>query len=119
MRGLSAFPTGPRVGTARATARRFAVCGTRDQRRTQLQQRQEKPLSSRNQKKISLGDEFGDVMLKINRATVEIHADGSVAVYSDKRVDVHRAPARKRNLDEDYVKPEPGERMPGGGMYIV
>ncbi len=42
-----------------------------------------------NAKEISLGDGFGDVALKVNGATVEVHADGSVAAYTQKDVDAY------------------------------
>ena len=36
-------------------------------------------------REIDLGDGFGDVALKVNGATVEVHADGSIAAHTAGR----------------------------------
>ena len=45
--------------------------------------------SSGRAREISLGDGFGDVALKVNGATVEVHADGSVAAHTAGDVDAY------------------------------
>jgi hypothetical protein len=44
-----------------------------------------------NAKEISLGDGFGEVALKVNGTTVEVHADGSVDAYTAGAVKLHPA----------------------------
>jgi hypothetical protein len=82
---------------------------------------------------ISLGDGFGDVAFKVNGATVEVHADGSVAAYTPKDVDaytngavhVHRAANDSRmhlyaekivgaGQVEEVIGLEIGDKMPAG-----
>ena len=74
---------------------------------------------------ISLGDGFGDVALKVNGATVEVHADGSVAahtsgdvdVYTDRSVRVHAAAndgTRKAVTPAELI---PGDRMPDVDLF--
>jgi hypothetical protein len=46
-------------------------------------------MSGSSVKKISLGDGFGDVALKVNGATIEVHADGSVAAHTTGDVDAY------------------------------
>ena len=46
---------------------------------------------SRNVRKISLGKDFGDVVVKANGAQVRIGADGSVDVYGEGPVREHPA----------------------------
>src|SRR5204862_7775979 len=42
-------------------------------------------------KEISLGDGFGEVAVKVNGASIEIHADGSLDTYTDAAVRAHPA----------------------------
>ena len=42
-----------------------------------------------NVKEISFGDGFGEVAVKVNGATVEFHADGSVAAHTPGDVDAY------------------------------
>jgi hypothetical protein len=51
------------------------------------EQEKEKVMGSANAKEISLGEGFGEVALKVNGATVEVHADGSVDAYTAGDVD--------------------------------
>ena len=46
-------------------------------------------MGSGNAKEISLGDGFGEIALKVNGATVEVHADGSVAAHTAGDVDAY------------------------------
>ena len=39
-------------------------------------------MGSGNAKEISFGDGFGEIALKGNGATVEVHADGSIAAHT-------------------------------------
>ncbi len=64
-----------------------------------------------NAKEISLGDGFGDVALKVNGATVEVHADGSVDAYTAGAVRLH-APANDSVVVN--VEPQIGDVMPAG-----
>ena len=64
-------------------------------------------------KEISLGEGFGEVALKVNGATVEVHADGSVAAHTAGDVDawtnasvrVHAAAATKKAAVYQLEKP--------------
>ncbi len=62
-----------------------------------------------NAKEISLGDGFGDVALKVNGATVEVHADGSVDAYTAGSIRLH-APANDSVVVN--VEPQIGDVMP-------
>ena len=42
-------------------------------------------------REISLGEDFGDVAVKVNGVRVEVHTDGSVDAYTDGPVQVHPA----------------------------
>jgi len=44
-------------------------------------------MGSGNAKEISLGEGFGEVALKVNGVTVEVHADGSIAAHTAGDVD--------------------------------
>jgi hypothetical protein len=44
---------------------------------------------SSNTREIFLGDGFGDVALKVNGATVEVHADGSIDAHTTGDVDAY------------------------------
>jgi len=58
---------------------------------------------------IVLGEKFGNVVVKVNGARVEVHSDGSVDAYTDGTVKVH--PARD-------VTPKPGDWMEDGTKYV-
>jgi hypothetical protein len=40
-------------------------------------------------KEISLGDDFGDVAVKVNGVRVEVHTDGSILAYTNRSVDAY------------------------------
>jgi hypothetical protein len=80
--------------------------------------------SSSTAKEIDLGNGFGDVAVNANGIRVELHADGSIAAYTQKDVDaytngaVHVHPA----VNDDAkltakADPKPGDRMLDGTVY--
>ena len=40
-------------------------------------------------REISLGEDFGDVAVKVNGVRVEVHTDGSILAYTNGPVEVH------------------------------
>jgi hypothetical protein len=66
-------------------------------------------------KEISLGEDFGDVAVKVNGVRVEVHTDGRVDVYTNGPVQVHPA-----GNDDTAAKPktaiEIGD-LDDGGIY--
>src|ERR1017187_613806 len=72
-------------------------------------------------KEISLGEGFGDVALKVNGATVEVHADGSIQAYTSGDVDAYTNGSVKvhpaANDSSATAEPKPGDRMPDGTVY--
>jgi hypothetical protein len=80
--------------------------------------------SNSTAKEIDLGSGFGDVAVKANGIRVELHADGSVAAYTQKDVDaytsgaVHLHPAvNDDNQSAAKVGTKPGDRMADGTVY--
>jgi hypothetical protein len=71
-------------------------------------------------REVSLGDGVGDVAVKVNGATVEVHADGSVAAHTSGEVDVYtNASVRVHPAENDSAKAgtiPPAELKPGDGM---
>jgi hypothetical protein len=47
-------------------------------------------------KEISLGDDFGDVAVKVNGVRVEVHTDGSILAYTNSPVLVFPGRQRRR-----------------------
>src|SRR5437870_3630401 len=74
-------------------------------------------------KEINLAQGFGDVAVKANGATVEVHADGSVAARTYGDVDVYTSasvPVHAISNDGGRAvaaEPTPGDRMPDGTIY--
>src|ERR1019366_9357047 len=66
-------------------------------------------------RKISLGEGFGEVALKVNGATVEVHADGSVDAYTAGAVKVH--PAANDIAEKVKTAIEIGD-LDDGGVYV-
>jgi hypothetical protein len=80
-------------------------------------------MSEGSAREISLGDDFGDVAFKVNGATIEVHADGSVAAHTSGGVDVYTdAPVRLHPAANDdgpstSSLAKPGDRIPDGTVY--
>src|SRR5258708_1302015 len=76
---------------------------------------------SSNTKEISLGDGFGDVALKVNGATVEVHADGSIQAYTSGDVDAYTNGSVKvhsaANDSSATAERKPGDEMRDGTIY--
>jgi hypothetical protein len=75
-------------------------------------------------KEIDLGKGFGDVAVKANGIRVELHADGSVAAYTQKDVDAYtngavhvHPPANDDVKAEPSAAPRIGDKMPDGSVY--
>jgi hypothetical protein len=72
-------------------------------------------------KEISLGDGFGDVAVKVNGATVEVHADGSIQAYTSGDVDAYTNGSVKvhpaANDSSATAEPKIGDKMPDGTIY--
>src|SRR5262245_927314 len=66
--------------------------------------------------KISLGDDFGDVVVDVNGVSVEIHADGSILAPTKER---HRAapPVNDDSPPDIAARPTIGQKMPDGTIY--
>src|SRR5437764_12215647 len=85
-----------------------------------------KVMSQSNAKEISLGDGFGDVAINVNGATIEVHANGSVAAHTSGDVDAYTNasvrvhPAANANEKAWTTIPaelKPGNVMPDGTVY--
>src|SRR5438105_3961522 len=79
-----------------------------------------------NVKEISFGDGFGEVAVKVNGATVEFHADGSVAAHTPGDVDAYtNSSVRVHPAANDATPhsrtailfPKPGDKMPDGTIF--
>ena len=75
-------------------------------------------------RKISLGDNFGDVVVKVNGVRVEVHTDGSILAYTNGRVDAYTNGAVQVHPaanDDGEAKagatPEIGDKMEDGTVY--
>src|ERR1035437_1855044 len=74
-------------------------------------------------KEISLGDDFGDVAVKVNGVRVEVHTDGSILAYTNGRVDAYTNGPVQVHPANDHVKPtastapQIGDRMADGTVY--
>jgi hypothetical protein len=76
-------------------------------------------------KEIFLGNGFGEVAVKVNGATVEVHADGSVAAHTSGEVDaytnasvrVHPADEQRPSESSVLPFPKPGDWMQDGTIY--
>ena len=69
-------------------------------------------------KEISLGEDFGDVAVKVNGVRVEVHTDGSVDAYTAGTVKVH-SPANDtgKTATGSPAEPKAGDRMADGTVY--
>src|SRR5260221_13055653 len=58
-------------------------------------------------KEISLGDDFGDVAVKVNGVRVEVHTDGSILAYTNRSVDAYtNGPVQVHAAPNDDAKPK-------------
>ena len=69
-------------------------------------------------REIFLGEEFGDVAVKVNGVRVEVHTDGSVDAYTAGTVKVH-SPANDtgKTATGSPAEPKPGDKMADGAVY--
>ena len=77
-------------------------------------------------REILLGDDFGEVAVKVNGAIIEVHANGSVAAHTSGDVDAYTNasvrvhPAANANEKASTTTPaelKPGDRMRDGSIY--
>lgn len=74
---------------------------------------------SGNAREISLGDDFGDVVVKANGVRIEVHTDGSVDAYTERPVNVHpSANDSASRVPFGYIGPEIGEKIEAGYVEI-
>ena len=69
-------------------------------------------------REVSLGDGFGEVAVKANRARVEIHADGSIDAYTDAMIRQHRANDGHPETPVTSLKVKPGDLMDDGTIFV-
>lgn len=67
-------------------------------------------------KEISLGEDFGDVVVKVNGARVEVNTDGSVLVYTNGNVTICQV-ANDDGKTAASAEPKIGDKMPDGTIY--
>jgi hypothetical protein len=67
-------------------------------------------------KEISLGEDFGDVTVKVNGVRVEVHTDGSVLAYTNNAVKVLPI-ANDDGKSAAPAEPTIGDKMPDGTVY--
>src|SRR5260370_31555184 len=72
-------------------------------------------------REISLGEDFGDVTVKVNGVRVEVHTDGSILAYTNGKVDAYtNGPVQVHPANDDVkseTAPKPGDRMADGSVY--
>jgi hypothetical protein len=74
-------------------------------------------------REISLGEDFGDVAVKVTGVRVEVHTDGSILAYTNGRVDAYTNGPVQVHPANDHVKPtasttpQIGDKMPDGTVY--
>jgi hypothetical protein len=74
-------------------------------------------------REISLGEDFGDVAVKVNGVRVEVHTDGSILAYTNGRVDAYTNGPVQVHPANDHVKPtasttpQIGDQMEDGTVY--
>jgi hypothetical protein len=76
-------------------------------------------MSGSSVKEISLGDGFGEVALKVNGATIEVHGNGSIAAHTSGDVDAYtnasvRVHAPANDSAAISAEPKIGDKMPAG-----
>lgn len=65
---------------------------------------------------ISLGDDFGDVAVKVNGICVEVHTDGSILVHTNGNAKVCPV-ANDDSKAATSSEPKIGDKMPDGTIY--
>ena len=74
-------------------------------------------------REISLGEDFGDVAVKVNGVRVEVHTDGSILAYTNGRVDAYTNgpvqvhPANDHGKPTASTTPQIGDKMEDGTVY--
>src|SRR5438270_13141473 len=73
-------------------------------------------------KEIALGNDFGDVAVRVNGVRLEVHTDGSIAAYTNRSVDAYtNGPVQVHPAANDDAKsnaaPQVGGKMPDGSVY--
>ncbi len=75
-------------------------------------------MSQGNAREISLGDDFGEVIVRANGIRVELHVDGSVDAYTREAVHAHPSTNDDDTLSPSAkVEPKPGDKMADGTIY--
>ena len=73
-------------------------------------------------REISLGEDFGDVAVKVNGVRVEVHTDGSILAYTNGRVDAYtNGPVQVHPAANDSAlsaSPSQIGDLDGGGVYV-
>jgi uncharacterized protein DUF1566 len=64
-------------------------------------------------KEISLGDDFGEVIVRANGASVEIHKDGSILAHTAKPVSIANDPGKPHSPPALAI----GDKMPDGTVF--
>ena len=67
-------------------------------------------------REISLGEDFGDVAVKVNGVRVEVHTDGSILAYTNGNVKVCPV-ANDDGKAAASAEPKIGDEMPDGAVY--
>jgi hypothetical protein len=62
-------------------------------------------------REISLGNDLGEIVVKANGASIQIHANGSLDTFTDESVRTHPAGGKTASA------PKPGDKMPDGSVY--
>src|SRR4051794_5579729 len=65
-------------------------------------------------KEISLGSDFGEVIVNVNDARVAVHADGTVETYPAA---ARQAAERPSEMTDTPAELKPGDRMRDGTVY--
>jgi Protein of unknown function (DUF1566) len=62
-------------------------------------------------REITLGNDLGEIVVKANGASIQIHANGSLDTFTDESVRTHPAGGKTASA------PKPGDKMPDGSVY--
>jgi hypothetical protein len=62
-------------------------------------------------REITLGNDLGEIVVKANGASIQIHANGSLDTFTDEAVRTHPADSTPA------TEPKPGDTMPDGTVY--
>jgi len=73
-------------------------------------------LQTSKAKEISLGEDFGDVAVKVNGVCVEVHTDGSILAYTNGNVKVCPI-ANDDSTVAASIEPKIGDKMPDGTVF--